>query len=308
MGNFADRLIDAVRTKKSRVVVGLDPQIESFPTILAKLASSDKSSIRKTIAAFCRTIVDIVSPYAVAVKPQIAFFEVYGWEGMRAFEEVCAYAKSKNILVIADVKRGDISSTSEAYAKAYFGAEGYSPMADAITVNPYFGTDGIDPFVKTAAAKGCGLFILVKTSNPSSVEIQDLRIHGENESETIYRRIAELTGEWGKSVIGKGGYSSIGAVVGATHPHEARAIREVLPKAFFLVPGYGAQGGKADDMKVFFNGDGLGAVVNASRSVIYAHKQIPYRDRFGESQWEKAVECAVIEMRDSINKSVGGIL
>lgn len=304
MNNFADRLIAAVRRKRSRVVVGLDPRIDSLPRSF-RPRGAGRADVAKAFERFCREIISIVHPYAAAVKPQIAFFEEFGAPGFAAFERVCAAARDRGLAVIADVKRGDIASTAEGYARAFFGGAGASPMADAVTVNPYFGWDGVEPFVRIAGEKGCGVFLLVRTSNPSSAEIQNLPVNVRGRRVPMYEEVARMVSRWGQPFVGRGGYSAVGAVVGATHPSEARRIRKIMPKSFFLVPGYGAQGGTAEDVRVCFRRGGMGAIVNASRSVIFAHRQKPYAEQYGERRWTAAVEAAVIRMRDEINRAIG---
>lgn len=282
MKSFADRLVDAIRAKNSRVVVGLDPRLESLPPEFERTA--------RGVLAFNREIVKIVGGLAAAVKPQIAFYEKLGIAGLEAYVETCRFAREAGLLVIGDVKRGDVPETAKAYAEAHFGPF----AADALTINPYFGTDGIAPFVEAAKAAGGGLFVLVKTSNPSSKEIQDLDVGGR----PLHAVVAEKTVAWGASFVGESGYSSVGAVVGATHPSEARRLREAMPKRFFLVPGYGAQGGTAADVAVCFEAGGLGAVVNASRSIVFAFEKKP------GMPWREAVEQAARAMRDDINAAI----
>jgi orotidine-5'-phosphate decarboxylase len=277
MEPFADRLLDAVKTKNSRVVVGLDPRAETLPPGV------------RSVIDFNVEVIRAVAPHAVAVKPQIAFYERQGIEGLQTYAETCRRARDAGLLVIGDVKRGDVPETAKAYAEAHFSAF----PADALTVNPYFGTDGIEPFVEGARKCGGGLFILVKTSNPSSKEIQDLDVGGR----PLHLAVAERAVAWGESLKGASGWSSVGAVVGATHPEEARRIRAAMPKRWFLVPGYGAQGAKAEDVRVCFDG-GIGAVVNASRSVIYAWQNSP-------GDWRAAVAAAAEAMKREINAALG---
>ncbi|OHB70551.1 MAG: orotidine 5'-phosphate decarboxylase [Planctomycetes bacterium RBG_16_43_13] len=298
MRNLADRLIRDIKKKRSYVVVGLDPRLELLPASFRRGANNAKKAA-KTIERFNRAVIDIVESYAVAIKPQIAFYERWGHSGIGAFKTTCGYGQEKGLLVIGDVKRGDVPSTAEAYAEAYLGKN--SPVvADAITVNPFFGTDSIEPFTKMAKKTGKGLFILVKTSNPSSAEIQDLRLDGKY----LYEILAERTVEWGSTLIGKNGYSSVGAIVGATYPSQAKVIRAILQRNFILIPGYGAQGGKAEDLRHYFNPDGLGAIVSASRSITFAYRGQPYDKKYGERKWELAVEQAVKNMRDEVNSNV----
>jgi orotidine-5'-phosphate decarboxylase len=299
MQPFADRLVDAVRRKRSVVVVGLDPRLDLLPAELRLRhgAAPDRpAAAARAILAFNKKVIDAIAPHAVAVKPQSAFYEVYGHEGVAAFEATCAHAADRGLLVIADVKRGDVPDTAEAYARAYLG----SPAApvDAITVNPLFGRDGTEPFLKAAAATGRGVFVLVHTSNPSSKEIQDLSVRGQ----PLYLMLAEMVRGWGvgEGLVGRSGYSSVGAVAGATFPEQAKEIRGILDRAFLLVPGYGAQGATAKDLAVYFNADGLGAVVNASRSVIFAYARSPGKEMYGEKRWEEAVAAAAKAMKEEL--------
>ena len=243
--------------------------------------------------AFNLEILRLVRDHVAAVKPQIAFYEKLGLPGLEAYAETCRRAREEGILVIGDVKRGDVPDTAKAYADAHFTAF----PADAITVNPFFGTDGIEPFTLAAQKVGGGLFVLVKTSNPRSGEIQDLPVNGQ----PLYLHLAKKVAEWGAGLKGSGGYSDVGAVVGATHPKQAAEIRAALPEAFFLVPGYGAQGATAQDLVPCFNKDGLGAVVNSSRGIITAWEKEAYKGL----PWQKAVEKAVIDMKADINQALG---
>jgi orotidine-5'-phosphate decarboxylase len=292
MKNFADRLVDAVRTKNSRVVVGLDPRLESLPPEFRRGTERDIEKAGKALLDFNAAIIEIVKPHAVAVKPQIAFYEKLGPYGVVAYFATCKHARDQGLLVIGDVKRGDVPDTAKAYADAHF----HAFPADAITVNPFFGTDGIDPFTQVAQKQGGGLFVLVKTSNPRSGEIQDLPVEGK----PLYLHLAAKVAAWGAPLRGECGYSSVGAVVGATHPAQAAEIRAALPGAFFLVPGYGAQGATSADLKPCFNPDGLGAIVNSSRGIITAWEKEAYKGL----AWEKAVEKAVLDMKADLNQSV----
>jgi orotidine-5'-phosphate decarboxylase len=305
MSNFADRLVEAIRRKRSTVVVGLDPRLDLLPSDLRLRhgagGTARPAAASRAILAFNKKVIDAVAPHAVAVKPQSAFYEIYGHEGVDAFEATCAYAADRGLLVIADVKRGDVPDTAEAYARAYLSPD--SPV-DALTVNPLFGRDGTEPFLKAAAATGRGVFILVHTSNPSSKEIQDLSVRGQ----PLYLAIADMVRAWGEGegLVGRSGYSSIGAVAGATFPEQAKEIRSILPRAFLLVPGYGAQGATAKDLGVYYNADGLGAVVNASRSVIFAYTRSPGRETYGEKRWEEAVAAAARTMKEELQPYLKG--
>jgi orotidine-5'-phosphate decarboxylase len=264
--HFSDRLADSVERKQSQLVVGLDPVLELLPDELNGEAPAD------ALVRFCCGIVDAVAPFAVAVKPQSAFFEAHGSEGVRACEEVCAYARATGLLVIADAKRGDIGSTARAYAAAFVEPRGDAPpLADAMTVNPYLGRDALAPFLDAARREGAGIFCLVKTSNPGGADVQDVVL---TDGRLLWEHVAELVRELGEELIGERGLSSLGAVVGATFPHEVTRARELLPRAPFLLPGIGAQGGSPAELTAAFNGGPGSALVSASRSVIYAYRPV----------------------------------
>ena len=277
---FADRVAEAVEQKRSQLVVGLDPRLDLLPVELRGDAHVARSAAADAVARFCCGIVDAIAPHAVAVKPQLAFFEALGADGVRAFEQACEYARSAGLLVIADAKRGDIGSTARAYGSAYL--EGEKPVADAMTVNPYLGRDSLEPFFGACRRHGGGVFCLVKTSNEGGGDVQDVRL---SDGGVLWQHVARLVAEWGEDLVGEHGLSSVGAVVGATHPEELAAVRRLLPNVVFLVPGYGAQGGTAADVAAAFLPDGLGAVVNNSRGIIASFRP-------DEPAWEVAVEAA----------------
>jgi len=280
--HFADALT-AKSKNTSPVCVGLDPDLGKLPEGLPKDVTG--------VEAFCRGIVDATAHVACAVKPQLAYFELLGWEGMKAFWDVCRYAKSKGLLVIADGKRNDIGSTCEAYADAYLYDE--SPI-DALTVSPYLGSDGITPFIKRCADNGKGIFVLVKTSNASSGELQDLPVG----DEVVHEHLAQLVESWAMHHIGKEtSLSFVGGVVGATYPEEMTYLRTLMPHVPFLIPGYGAQGGTAADVARGFVPDGTGAIVNASRSIIYASKG---------KDWQDAAGKAADTMKEELQKALSG--
>lgn len=304
--NFADFLLSVIEAKRSFVAVGLDPDYAKIPIIFRKnflkSTGTSFSNVADSIIVFNKCIIDAVAPIVPAVKPQMAYYERYGLEGLRAFIETVHYARNKGLIVIADVKRNDIGPTAKAYSSAYIGRTNLSGTlvesalsVDAITVNPYIGSDGISPFVQDAYEYGKGIFILVRTSNPSSIEFQDLAISGTNS--TLCQFVASKVNEWGKMLIGKMGYSSVGAVVGATSPAHARVLRKIMPNAIFLVPGYGAQGGKGKDIVFCFNEDGHGAIISASRSINYPHGD-DLRIRFNE--YVNLVQRTVTMMNDDI--------
>jgi orotidine-5'-phosphate decarboxylase len=297
--SFADRLADAVRSKNSTLVVGLDPQLARIPDALRAAAQGDDPRARAAdaIRRFNAGVIEQVAPYAAAVKPQIAFYEIFGPAGLAAYEDAITRAHEAGLLVIGDIKRGDIGSTAAAYARAHLCAadeDGTTrPAADAVTINPYLGTDSVKPFVDTARTEGAGLFVLVRTSNPSAAELQDLQADGRS----LHDHVAGLVTRWGSDLVGDCGYSSVGAVVGATAPAELARLRTVLPQAWFLVPGVGAQGATAADVAPAFGRDGLGAVVNSSRGILYA---------FGSSDtvdWQAPVADAARQLRDQLRQA-----
>jgi orotidine-5'-phosphate decarboxylase len=281
MTNFADRLSANILKRKSQVCVGLDPRLESLPaSLLAKYRQQQaggcgcgRKEVAEAFEEFCGDILVAVAPYAVAVKPQLACFEQYGPPGFKAFRHLVKKASKLGLIVIADAKRGDIGISAASYSAAFIGQpEGLAGKLhgleiDAMTVNPLFGSDGMEPFLADCRAHGKGVFALVKTSNPGSAELQDLVLKS---GEKVYEHIAGMVAGWGSSLVGREGYSSVGAVVGATHPEALAQIRKLLPHAFFLLPGYGAQGAGAADVAPAFDQRGLGALVTASRSIIYA--------------------------------------
>lgn len=267
--NFADRLAEASRRKDSVVVLGIDPQLDT--------PNAPGVPPGYTLASFCCEIVEACAPAIVAVKPQLAFFEARGLEGMRAFVEVVKLARSLGLITIADAKRGDIGTTSAAYAEAFLGDRDFS--CDAVTINPYQGSDATMPFI-AKVREGRGVFVLVKTSNPSSGEFQDIVVQSSNSDNTVPTRalwesVAMRVNGWGGDFIGASGLSPVGAVVGATYPSHARRARELMPSATILVPGYGTQGGKAADAVASARADGSGIIVNASRSLMYAFQKNP---------------------------------
>jgi len=305
--NFADRLNKAIKDKNSVVCVGLDPRLNKIPSFIQERAlKENKNKFTAAAAAileFNSGIIDAVADLVPAVKPQVAFYEIFGEEGMRAYRQTIEYAHSKGLIVIADIKRNDIGSTAEAYADSYmgtvdiFGEETSVFDADAVTITPYLGWDGIKPFAEKCAEYNKGIFILVKTSNPSSGDIQDLVM---NDGRSVYEIMGMLVESWGAEDIGESGYNPIGAVVGATYPDQAALLRKLMPHTIFLVPGYGAQGGGAEDVRPCFNKDGLGAIVNNSRGIIFAYEDSAQYD---EQDYAQAAREAVIAM----NKDLEGV-
>ncbi|TML45631.1 MAG: orotidine-5'-phosphate decarboxylase [Actinobacteria bacterium] len=276
---FADRVAEAVEHKGSQLVVGLDPRLDLLPVELRGDAHVARTAAADAVARFCGGIVDAVAPYAVAVKPQLAFFEALGADGLRAFEQTCEYARSAGLLVIADAKRGDIGSTARAYAAAYL--EGETPVADALTVNPYLGRDSLDPFFGACRRHGGGVFCLVKTSNEGGGDVQDVRL---SDGGLLWQHVARLVAEWGEDLIGEHGLSSVGAVVGATHPRAISEARRLLPRSILLLPGVGAQGASPGDVARAFTSGPASALVAASRSITYGFRSSGEDWRTGASQ------------------------
>jgi orotidine-5'-phosphate decarboxylase len=312
---FIDRLIEGIKKYGNPTVAGLDPKLEYIPTYIREKAFGECgkgfAGAAEAILEFNKRLIDALCDIVPAVKPQLAYYEMYGIEGISAFAETCRYAKARGMLVIADGKRNDIGSTAQAYSAAYLGRtdiEGTALTAfdaDALTVNPYLGFDGIKPFIDECGASGKGIFVLVKTSNKSSGQIQDLITQ---DGKHIYEKVAGLVDEWSKAVIGASGYSSIGAVVGATYPEQARVLRKIMKRSYFLVPGYGAQGGTADDAACAFNDDGLGAVVNASRSIMCAWKSEIWSEKYGENGFDQAARDEAVRMREDIRRALGAVV
>jgi orotidine-5'-phosphate decarboxylase len=290
---FTDRLADAVRRCGNPVLVGLDPRWESLPSQFRGTGAENAEARAAAYRDFCRGVIDVVAPLVPAVKPQAAFFEQLGALGMAALADVVQFAASKNLLVIVDGKRNDIGTTAAAYAEAYLGAEGQSVWGgDALTVSPYLGADSLSPFVKVAVERAAGVFVLVKTSNPGSGMLQDLMADGR----PLYRHVADLVEQLARHTVGDCGYGVVGAVVGATYPEQLAELRAAMPHSWLLVPGFGAQGGSVADVASAFDSRGLGAVVNSSRAIIFAHARDEYAERFGESGWQEAIEVATLDM------------
>lgn len=305
---FCDRLLDAIDKTQAPVCVGIDPILESFPEeIRGKYLSRDDEpqAAVDAIFDFTTTVLKIVAPHVPIVKFQSAFFEKYLWEGVEAYYSLIQEANALGLLVIGDVKRGDIGSTASAYAAGHLAEQtGDDEIAtpDAITVNPMLGLDTLEPFIKTAREFSRGLFVLVRTSNPGSAELQDAKLAtGQTWSEMLAEKLAVLAAD--RAMMGKRGWSSIGAVVGATHPHTIQSLRRLLPKSIFLLPGYGVQGATADMTRAAFK-DGRGAIVSASRSILYAHNEPKYAAQFGKD-WRKCVEASVADMKRDIQRVVG---
>ena len=311
--NFVDRLCDAIASKGNPIVVGLDPRLDSLPPFLLKACYATygrtTTAVAQALWLFNRTIIDAVRDLVPAVKPQLACYERYGVAGLQAYVNTVTYAQEAGLIVIADAKRNDIGSTATLYAEAFLGSsadpEGAITgdfVADALTVNGYLGWDGIQPFLDRAASHGRGLFVLVKTSNPSSGDIQDLLVEGR----PLYEYMGELVESWGKMTWGVHGYSAVGAVVGATYPEQGRRLRALMPHTFFLVPGYGIQGASAADVVGYFDAHGQGALINASRSILFAYQTSPYAEYYGAAGYGLAARAATLAMGDEIRQALGG--
>lgn len=305
-----DRLIDAIVAKQNPTVAGLDPKLSYIPDFI-KIASFSKygknlEGAADAILQFNRGLIDAISPIVPAVKPQCAYYEQYGWQGMRALYETIRYAQGKGLFVITDGKRNDIGTTMEAYAKAHLGVVGVEGElvpafdSDALTVNPYLGGDGIKPLLPVCEERDRDIFVLIKTSNPSSGELQDQKLET---GKTLYSTVGMLCEKWGAETIGKYGYSRVGGVVGATYPAQLSELRKKLPHTFFLVPGYGAQGGGAKDVAPAFDENGLGAIVNASRSIMTAWQQTSAEEQY----FAKAAAREAMRMKEDILSQIGEI-
>ena len=309
------KLIEQIEEKNAPVVVGLDPMLSYLPAGLLDAAIREHGetleAATEAIWEYNRQIIDAVCDVVPAIKPQIAMYEQFGVPGMALYERTVRYGQEKGLVVIGDVKRGDIGSTSEAYAMAHLGCVQIGSKTwdafheDFATVNPYLGSDGIRPFLKICQEEDKGIFILVKTSNPSSGEFQDrllLAEDGQGADMPLYEAVARKVALWAEETM-DGDYSNVGAVIGATYPEMGKALRDLMPKCYILVPGYGAQGGTAEDLAVFFNKDGLGAIVNSSRGIICAYKEERYA-RFGESAFADASRQAALDMIEDIRRVV----
>ena len=303
-----NKLVAKIQKTEAPIVVGLDPMMKFVPAHIQKAAFDEYGETLKGAAEaiwqYNKQIVDAIYDLVPAVKPQIAMYEQFGIEGMIAFKKTVDYCKEKDLVVIGDIKRGDIGSTSEAYAVGHLGKvqvgsnSFYGFDEDFATVNPYLGSDGVKPFMKVCGEEKKGIFVLVKTSNPSSGEFQDRLVDGK----PLYEIVGAQVDAWGSELMGDN-YSYVGAVVGATYPEMGKVLRDIMPKAYILVPGYGAQGGKGKDLVHFFNKDGLGAIVNSSRGIIAAYQQEQYKS-FGDMNFAAASRQAVIDMREDIKSAL----
>jgi len=294
MMTYIQRLHEAARRKKNNVVVGLDPRFDDLPKSIRERHAGGGNPLRDRAAAFeefCLRIIDVVAPLVPAVKPQAAFFEELGPAGTIVLGRVIQAARKAGLLVICDAKRGDIGSTAEAYARGYLAGsdpEAAPWGADALTVNPYLGKDTLQPFVDVAVQRGGGIYVLVRTSNPGAGTFQDRTADGK----TIYQHVAGVVETLANETRGDDPFGAVGAVVGATYPKELAELREAMPHVSLLIPGYGSQGGAGADVAAGFTSDGLGAVVNSSRGIIFAHKRKEYAEEFGDARWEEAVKSA----------------
>lgn len=300
MEHFADRLAAAVARTGNAVCVGLDPRAKNLPTGLLRAGEQSHSAVAESYARFCNGVSDVVASLVPIVKVQVAFFEELGPPGMMAMSQVIQHAQARGLLVIIDAKRNDIGSTAEAYARGYLGRNESAWRGDALTVNPYLGVDSLEPFVKVATERGAGVFVLVKTSNPGSRLLQDLNC-GDG---MLYDRVAEYVEGLAVTTSGACGYGAVAAVVGATYPAQLVELRRAMPHTWFLVPGYGSQGGTAADVSGAFDERGLGAVVNNSRGIIFAYERPEYADRFSPTRWQAAVEAATRDMIGALKSAI----
>lgn len=303
MKNIIDQLIEKIKMMKNPTVIGLDSRYEMLPKCVKEKYPKTLEGVGQSIIEYNKALIDAIYDIIPAIKPQIAFYEMYGIPGMQVFKETCEYAKQKGMFVIADIKRGDIGSTAQGYSNAYLGKTKIEEKEqslydiDFVTVNPYMGTDCVKPFIDDCKKYNKGLFILVKTSNPSSGELQDVKLEN---GEEVYTRVAKYVEKWGEKLRGEYNYSSISAVVGATYPEQLKQLRQIAPHTYFLIPGYGAQGGKAEDIALGFDENGLGGIVNASRSLMCAYKSDMWKDKFEEKDYAKATRAEAIRMKEEL--------
>lgn len=304
-----DKLVNKIKETSNPTVVGLDPRLDYIPSFITEEMyekhGMSMEAVSEAMLVYNKKIIDEIYDLVPAVKPQIAMYERYGLAGISCYIKTIEYAKSKGLIVIGDIKRSDIASTAEAYSDGHIGSvlvkeNEFMPFnQDFITLNPYLGSDSITPFLADCRKYERGLFVLAKTSNPNSGEIQDLLVDGV----PLYEKVGALISKWGEELIGECGFSEVGAVVGATHPEQAKRLREIMPHTFFLVPGYGAQGGKAEDLAVCFNKDGIGAIVNSSRGIIAAYMSDKYKP-LREEDFAKASREAVIDMKNDLRRCI----
>lgn len=307
MKNAMDVLIEKIKECDNPTVIGVDTRYDMVPECVRKKYSTDLKGMCNAMLEYSKALIDATYDIIPAVKLQSAYFEMYGVEGIKLYKEMIDYCKEKGMVVMADVKRGDIGSTSAGYSRAYLGKNMIDEKEQAIfdvdfaTVNPYMGSDCVVPFVEDCKKYNKGIFVLVKTSNKSSGEIQDVKAE---DGEEIYKKVAKLVNTWGRELIGENGYSSVSSVVGATYPKQLQELRELMPHSYFLIPGYGAQGGKAEDIALGFDKNGLGGIVNATRSLMCAYKSDLWKDKFAEEDYAKATRAEAIRMRDELNSAI----
>ena len=307
MKNIIDQLIEKIKIMKNPTVIGLDPRYEMLPKCVKDKYPKTLEGVGQAIIEYNKALIDAIYDIIPAIKPQIAFYEMYGIPGMQAFKVTCEYAKQKGMFVIADIKRGDIGSTAQGYSNAYLGKtkieENEQSLYDIdfVTVNPYMGTDCVKSFIDDCKKYNKGLFILVKTSNPSSGELQDEKLEN---GEEVYTRVAKYVEKWGEELRGEYNYSSISAVVGATYPEQLKQLRQIAPHTYFLIPGYGAQGGKAEDIALGFDENGLGGIVNASRSLMCAYKSDMWKNKFEEKDYAKATRAEALRMKEELGSKI----
>ena len=309
---FADRMLDAIEDKQAPLCVGLDPMYERLPKQIREIASSAPAGLSEQAAGakeFCQSVIDIVAEHIPCVKLQTACFERCGPSGMLAYFDVVDYAHEAELVVIGDVTRADIGSTAEAYAAAHLeevfigeGADEHTVTVDAVTVNPYFGIDGVQPFIDVAKQGGQGVIVVVRTTNPSATDFQDFK---DDEGRRVFERVAERVNDWANQAgcVGDSGYSLLGAVVPATYPEDTKLLRELMPNSLLLVPGAGTQGGTFADAAIAFHEDGWGGIVTASRSIIYAWERPEY-EHLGEVNWEDAIEAAVLNTKANLAEAL----
>jgi orotidine-5'-phosphate decarboxylase len=311
--HFSDRLNDAIRAKGNPICVGLDPRFDQLPKTIREQAIAQHGHTAKAVAqaflTFNQALIDALAEVVPVCKPQIAFYEEFGYEGLRAYAETIRYAKDKGLLVISDAKRGDIGATAVAYARAHLGGESINGVnvgfdADALTVNPYMGRDTLEPYLEVGASGGRGIFVLVKTSNAGSGDIQDLVL---KDDRPVRDHVAEMVQTLGARYCGRCGLSDVGAVVGATFPDQARELRRAMPDTFFLIPGYGAQGATAADAVAGFRSDGAGAIINNSRGLIFAFREARYAQTHGEADFAGAARAATLKMAGELRIALDGL-
>lgn len=307
MKKIIDVLIDKIKETNNPTVIGVDTRYDMVPDCVKKKYPTDLKGMCDAMLEYSKTLIDETYDIIPAVKLQSAYFEMYGVEGIKVLKTMINYCREKGMIVMVDAKRGDIGSTSKGYSNAYLGKNEINGKkegifdTDFLTVNPYMGSDCVMPFVEDCKEYNKGIFVLVKTSNKSSGEIQDLVTA---DGDTIYAKVGKLVEKWGEEVRGEYGYSSVSAVVGATYPHQLKELREIMPHTYFLIPGYGAQGGKAEDIALGFDENGLGGIVNATRSLMCAYKSDLWKDKFSEEEYGKATRAEAIRMRDELNNAL----